>query len=220
MQGEQVLAVRGSRPGLHHSESLLPLLDEVLRELALDLARVDAFAISIGPGAFTSLRIGLATLKGLAFGSDQPVVPVSTLEALAETALRSERCEQPPQVIAAALDARRDELYAAAYRTGHHELRPVLVEGVYTSAQLLQHLPAGSMLVGDGTALFAELAKPLAEAGVWMEGQPCTVPDAAAVGTLGQRGLAAGRGLRAADLVPRYLRRAEAEVARTAQRFE
>ena len=224
LRGERVLARRRSRPGRPHSETLLPLVDEVLAELATDLGQIGAFAVSIGPGAFTGLRIGLATLKGLAFGGAQPVASVSTLEALALVALRERGARGAPEVVAATLDARRGEVYAAAYRSSCSgsaaEMEPALEEGVYTPEQLLQGLPAGALLAGEGVAVLGVSPSQLAAAGVRVEPGPCSVPDAAAVGILGLRELARGRSLRAERLVPRYLRRAEAEVVRTAKRFE
>ena len=93
MRDETVLAEEQGPSGQHHSENLLPMVDRVLTGSGVSLPDLDFFAISIGPGAFTSLRIGLATLKGLAFGRDQRVAPVSTLQALALSARRAGRVE-------------------------------------------------------------------------------------------------------------------------------
>jgi tRNA threonylcarbamoyladenosine biosynthesis protein TsaB len=215
LRGDVVLGAFESDTGQQHSERLLPMVDALLREHALGLGDLEAFAISIGPGSFTSLRIGLSTIKGLAFGSDVPVAPVSTLEALAAAA-------GEPGPIAACLDARRGELYAGAWATPGAEPDQVVPESVYTPHELLEQLPEGSRIVGEGVALFEEEQRArAADRGIDVEPVAgATRPSAVAVGRLGLGALARGEGQRAEELVPRYVRRAEAEVQRTAQRFE
>jgi len=224
LRGPRVLA-RGSGPdGQHHSETLLPMIDEVLASAGARLADVEAFAVSIGPGAFTSLRIGLATLKGLAFASPCPAVAVSTLQALALTA---ERALPGPAagVTVPVLDARRGEVYAGAYANADlggslAALSPVVPESVYAAAALARALPQGGHLVGEGASV---VAGPLLEdaEGTWsVEAGAPSVPDAVAVGLLALARLSAGGGGPVADLVPRYLRRAAAEASRMAKPLE
>ena len=109
LRGGEVLADGTAGPGRDHAEILLPLVDRVLREAGVALREIEAFAVAIGPGSFTSLRVGLATVKGLAFGTAQPVAAVSSLAALAWSAGASEAPLVP------LLDARRGEIYAAIY---------------------------------------------------------------------------------------------------------
>ena len=123
------------------------------------------------------------------------------------------------------LDARRGEVYAAAYSlaelTGDlGALKPWVAESVYGPGELARALPEGGTLVGEGARVVApELVT--GEPGGWrVENSSPGVPDAVAVGLLGLAGAAQGRGSPAGDLVPRYVRRAEAEVTRTAQRLE
>jgi len=220
LRGETVLGALESDAGQQHSEQLLPMVDALLREHSVGLDALEGFAVSIGPGAFTSLRIGLSTLKGLAFGSDVPVATVSTLEALAAAA--SPAAGGPPAAVAACLDARRGELYAGAWSVPGGEAEPVVEEGVYTPDELVGLLPEGSVVVGEGVALFeAEERARAAEAGVVVEpATSATRPSAVVVGRLGLAALARGEGRPAGELVPRYVRRAEAEVLRTSERFE
>ena len=95
----------GLHTGRQHSEALLPLLQSLLQAAGLSLADMDAFGVTIGPGSFTGLRIGLATVKAWAQALDKPVVAVSSLEALALTAAEA------GMLVCPTLDARRDELY-------------------------------------------------------------------------------------------------------------
>ncbi|HIG00455.1 MAG TPA: tRNA (adenosine(37)-N6)-threonylcarbamoyltransferase complex dimerization subunit type 1 TsaB [Myxococcales bacterium] len=224
LRGERVLAVDQSPDGQHHSETLLPMIDGILSAGGYRLEAIDLFAVSIGPGAFTSLRIGLATLKGLAFGSARPAVAVSTLQALALTACRALPALAPGMLVPT-LDARRGEVYAAAYSRAAlagdlGALTPRVAESVYGPGELARALPEGGTLVGEGARVVApELIA--GEPGGWrVDYASPGVPDAVAVGLLGLAGAAQGRGCPAGDLVPRYVRRAEAEVTRTAQSLE
>jgi tRNA threonylcarbamoyladenosine biosynthesis protein TsaB len=194
------------------AETLLPCVDRLLSSTGFDLREVDAFAVSIGPGSFTSLRVGAATAKGLAFGTDRPIAAVSTLRALAERAAASVVTVVPM------LDARRGEVYAAAY-AGGAQREPILAEGVYTPEELCGKLNAPLLLLGDGIAVAGATLREQLGAVECLE-SPAGDPSAACVGALGARILAQGGGRRAEDLVPRYVRRAEAEVKRTGERFE
>jgi len=204
--------------GRSGAESLLPCVDAVLRRAGVALEAVEAFAISIGPGSFTGLRIGVATLKGLAFGTELPIAPVPTLAVLARAA------PDAAGAVAALVDARRGEFYAAAYRfeglkgAGREPLPCEPVEGVYTPEQLAPLLPPDCLLVGEGAALCGERIRALARSDVRLG--PTAEPHARDVGILGVRRIARGETVFAAALVPRYVRRAEAEVKRTGQRFE
>ena len=92
-----------------HSQTLLPMLDEVKKMTELNLDSIDAIAISNGPGSFTGLRIGAATAKGLGFALDKPLVEVSTLEALAYNLIGTDKAVFP------IMDARRNQVYTAGY---------------------------------------------------------------------------------------------------------
>jgi tRNA threonylcarbamoyladenosine biosynthesis protein TsaB len=215
LRGEELLAEERAVAGRSGAESLLPCVDAVLRRAGVALETVEAFAISIGPGSFTGLRVGVATLKGLAFGTELPIAPVPTLAVLARGA---------PDVrhpVVSMVDARRGELYAAAYRLEGAGREPVPcepAEGVYTPEQLAPRLPPACLLVGEGVALCGERIRALARSEVRLG--PAGEPQARDVGILGARRIARGEAVAAAALIPRYLRRAEAEVKRTGRRFE
>jgi len=101
------LLSRGEHAGQRHSELILPMIDALLRESGFALTDLTGLAFGAGPGSFTGLRIACGVAQGLAFGAGLPVIPVGTLEALAEASAA-------PRVLAA-LDARMDEIYHAAY---------------------------------------------------------------------------------------------------------
>ena len=211
LRGDDLIAEACGAEGAAAAETLLPEIDRLLRENEVSVADLDAFAVSIGPGSFTGLRVGLATLKGLAFGSDRPVARVPTLSALAWV---SRRRDLP---VAALLDARRGEMYAAVYDLGDDGPQPRLDEGVYGPHELIPHLPPECILVGEGAEVFGPEIRDQLGTGVAVAGGAAS---AAAVGWIAARMLARGEGVAAADLVPHYVRRAEAEVQRTGERFE
>ena len=213
VDGERVLGERPAGADGTHSERILPAIDALLRACGVGLGDLAGFAIAIGPGSFTGLRVGLATLKGLAFGDPRPAAAVSTLAALARRAGDPRR-----EPVAALLDARRGELYAAVWPAGDAEA-PSVAEGLYRPEALARSLPPRCLLVGEVAA--AQLAALQAVAGAGVRLAPDAAgPCAAQVGVLGVRLLRAGAGLPAAQLVPRYLRRAEAEARRTGRALE
>jgi tRNA threonylcarbamoyladenosine biosynthesis protein TsaB len=159
----------GERP--RHAEKLLPLVEEALHEAGVAWADVDTLAVGVGPGGFTGLRLGVSTARALAQGRGLPVVPISSLEALAEP------IDAP--IVAAVIDARRGEVFAAAWDRGAAILRPAALN----PAQL--ELPAGTVAVGDGAVRFREELE-RAGASVPADGSPAHRLSALAVARLAQ----------------------------------
>jgi tRNA threonylcarbamoyladenosine biosynthesis protein TsaB len=208
LEGERLVAEVGASGAAPHSARVLPAIDALLELAGVSLADVGGYAVSVGPGSFTGLRVGVATVKGLAFGDAVPVAPVSTLEALASSA------PSPAAPVLACLDARRGEVYATARTEGGEVLVP---EGVYTPEALADRLPGSLLLVGCAGE------EPVLEGLATRLGVPLVTPEpprAWWVGRLGARLLAAAEGVPASALAPRYVRRPEAEVRRTGERFE
>ncbi len=123
--------------GRTHSEKLMPLVQRALSELSLELRAINAVAVSVGPGSFTGLRIGVATANALAFASGIPVIETPTLLALAKGAAAEN--------VLALLDARNDRAYAAYYNKG------ALVWGpeALALAELASRVPPETAAVGD-----------------------------------------------------------------------
>ena len=212
LRGEDCVAARSGEVDRAAAEVLLPDIQALLAEAGVRVADLGAYAVSIGPGSFTSLRIGLATVKGLAFGSDAPAVAVPTLAVLAASSPPASGLRVPM------LDAGRGEVYAAAYPAEGSEPDARLPLGVYTVEALAAALPPQCRLLGDGAAVCgAALSESL---GAGVEAFPELTPRAERLGALGAAALARGEGVDPAALAPWYLRRAQAEVTRTGEAWE
>ena len=142
-----------------HAEKLLTLVDRVLRTSRVTAAQLDAVAVSIGPGSFTGLRIGLSVAKGLVYATGRPLVAVPTLEALA---CRIGGWPGYPRGVPllAVLDARRNEVYCQLFRTGGDRPFPVWEAKDCTFQELDGMLPAGRLLLtGDARRKVAEFLR-------------------------------------------------------------
>ncbi len=133
--------------GNTHSETLLPMVESLLANFSLTPKDVDLFAVSSGPGSFTGVRIGAATVKGLAFGLGTPCVGVSTLEALAENAAV---CEG---LICPVMNARRSQVYTALFRSDGSTLTRLLPDSAMSIVdldELLSQYGEKVAFTGDG----------------------------------------------------------------------
>ncbi len=134
-----------------HSQKLMPLVEQLLRETGVSLEEIDLFAAANGPGSFTGIRIGLACIKALAQVTGKPVVPVNTLEGLAYNAFGEER---PIFVL---LDGGRRRVYAAEYRFEKGKMNCVTKPFAATIDEIAQSLQGRQVLLaGDGGSLYAE----------------------------------------------------------------
>ncbi len=196
---------RSLHAGQSHSERIVPMLDEVLREAGVALRDLDGIAFGAGPGAFTGVRIACGVAQGLSLGCGVPVVPVSTLAAQAEVARRVHGWTR----VLAALDARMGEVYVAAFRHdagGWEEVAPpaVLSPSTATLRFATGVDPGAERRFGAGSG-FA--ARPELASGLRLAGVDATLrPDAQAVGTLALPVLREGRGVAAALALPIYVR--------------
>lgn len=214
--------------GFTHSETLLELIDAALRAVRITPAQVDVYAVTAGPGSFTGLRIGMALVKGLAAANGTPCVPVSTLRALADAA-------DTVGLIIPAMDARRGEVYTAAFeKNAAGELLRLREDTAESAAAAMEYAaawceahPHGCVtLVGDGAHLcHAAWLKRAGDAGsVRLACADTRTRAAAAAARIGVREAAEGAAVDAGQLRPDYHRlcqaereRAEREAAKAAQ---
>ena len=119
MRDERIIARFHRRSHMRHSSLLVPMIDKILKKAKVKLKDIDCFCISIGPGSFTGLRIGVVTLKGLAYALDKPIVTVPTLDAIAMNA------KSFKGIICPVLDARKNKVYASLYRSDGKNIRKI-----------------------------------------------------------------------------------------------
>jgi tRNA threonylcarbamoyladenosine biosynthesis protein TsaB len=150
-----VLAEATHRESRAHAASLPGLVERVLADAGRRLDDVEAVAVSIGPGSFTGLRVGLAFAKGLAFAGGLPVVPVPTLEALAWVAEAARG-----ETVCAALDARKREVYAAFFLAEPHTVRRLGPDMALAPEMLAARLEGRCVVVGDAGEVYGTLLVP------------------------------------------------------------
>ncbi|MEW6648534.1 MAG: tRNA (adenosine(37)-N6)-threonylcarbamoyltransferase complex dimerization subunit type 1 TsaB [Pseudomonadota bacterium] len=198
LDGAAVIA-RSRMAPREHAALLLPMVQEVLAEAGLVLAGLDAIAFGRGPGSFTGVRIATGVTQGLAFAVDLPVLPVSTLAALAQGALR----ELGAQQVAAAIDARMGEVYWGLYRAQDGVMTLEGEEGVFAPA--LVPLPPGGGYTGYGSG-WATYGDVLARrCGITVH-QGERFPQAEDLLPLAAAAWRAGMAVTAAEAQPVYLR--------------
>ena len=191
-----------------HSERLMPYIEQLLELGQTAKEDISAIAVSIGPGSFTGLRIGLATAKALAYVWNVPVIGVSTLAALAYA------CPAANSLICPLLDAQKGNVYQAVYRWEKGVLQEVTAPRVIAHQEAVNELasqPLPVIMLGEGAVLFREA---IAAAGDPIELAPPHVilPRAGSVALLGHRLLRQGIRHEVMALEPLYIRRSEAEV--------
>ncbi len=152
---EKVICDLNLNTGTTHSQTLLPIIDEISKFSNIDIKDIDIFATSIGPGSFTGLRIGIATIKGFALSLNKPVIGVPTLVGLAYNIPYFDG------IICSVLDARNDNVYAALFK---YEDKPKMIENYITDTidVLIEKLKGKNekiIFVGDGATAFKEIFK-------------------------------------------------------------
>lgn len=191
-----------------HSQTLLPMLDALVRMTELDLASVDAIAVAGGPGSFTGLRIGSATAKGLGLALEKPVVNVPTVEALAYNLAG---CRD---LVCPLMDARRDQTYTGLYRFAGDLMETVKEQcavGIDEMIAFINRTGEPVFFLGDGVPVFLPYLKENVKVPWNLAPAHLNRQRAGAVAVLGMKYYAKGRGESAEDHVPEYLRLSQAE---------
>ncbi|MBS6194328.1 MAG: tRNA (adenosine(37)-N6)-threonylcarbamoyltransferase complex dimerization subunit type 1 TsaB [Clostridiales bacterium] len=191
-----------------HSQTLLPMLDEICRMTELDLETVDAIAVAAGPGSFTGLRIGSATAKGLGLALKKPLVGVPTVEGLAYNLYDA------PGLVCPIMDARRNQVYTGLYTFENHEMKTVKPQTAMDIGELVEELNGLNrevIFLGDGVAVYKEKIQEMLRVPFSFAPAHLNKQRAGAVGALGAKYFAEGRGETAMEHQPDYLRVSQAE---------
>ena len=191
-----------------HSQTLLPMLDEIAKMTELDLNSIDAIAVAAGPGSFTGLRIGSATAKGLGLALKKPLIAIPTVEGLAYNLY------DIPGLICPIMDARRKQVYTGIYRFTDHQLKVVedqMAVSMETVIEKLNQYGEAVTFLGDGVPVFHELIAEKMTVPYSFAPAHVNKQRAAAVAALGEIYYRQGKTETAMEHVPDYLRVSQAE---------
>lgn len=195
-----------------HSQTLMPMLEEVKQMVELELNSIDAIAVASGPGSFTGLRIGAATAKGLAMGLNKPIIEVPTLEGLAYQMYGAKALVCP------IMDARRNQVYTGLYQFEEAEngyYMETLKEGcacdIMECIEAVNSFEQPVIFLGDGVPVFEALIREHAAVVVSFAPAHRRLQSAASVGALAIEFAKEGRFVEAKDHAPEYFRVSQAE---------
>jgi tRNA threonylcarbamoyladenosine biosynthesis protein TsaB len=189
-----------------HAERLMPSVEWLLKASEISIHQIDAFAVSIGPGSFTGLRIGLSTVKGFSYATGKPIVSVPTLDAFART------LPYCSYMICPMFDARKNDVYAALYKWDGDDCRKILQETAISPTALLGQIQERTVFMGDGAILYRKIiSETLRDNAVFAPASRMS-PSASAVAEIGAEKLKQGIVADTVALTPFYIRRSEAEV--------
>lgn len=195
-----------------HSQTLLPMLDEIKKMVELDLSTVDAIAVAAGPGSFTGLRIGSATAKGLALALEKPIVPVPTVNGLAYQMYGTDALVCP------IMDARRSQVYTGiyefVYEKDHYDMRVIKEQCAAAFdeiAESLNELNRKVIFLGDGVPVFAKRMSDVMKVPYTLAPAHRSRQSAPCIAVLGSIYYGQGRFESGEEHAPEYLRLSQAE---------
>ncbi|MDE6850934.1 MAG: tRNA (adenosine(37)-N6)-threonylcarbamoyltransferase complex dimerization subunit type 1 TsaB, partial [Lachnospiraceae bacterium] len=191
-----------------HSQTLLPMIDQVVQMSGIALQEMDAIAIAAGPGSFTGLRIGASTAKGLGLALDKPIVSVPTLEGLAY------RLAGSSGLICPMMDARRNQVYTGIYRAPAGRLEVVADQKAVDVQEIIQELAEYQepvIFLGDGVPVYQETIEQRFTGVYQLAPLHLSRQSAAAVAALGEIYYRQGKMETAQEHHPVYLRKSQAE---------
>ncbi len=191
-----------------HSQTLLPMIHDMLQMAGTDVKELDAVAVASGPGSFTGLRIGASTAKGLAQALGIPIIPVPTLEGLAYNAAGADALACP------LMDARRNQVYYGIYNVKGEKPEAIVepeAAPIQKMIDKINELGLPVLFMGDGTAVFGEKLKEEITAPYAFGADSVRYQRASSVASLGRRYLEEGKQIEAGAFAPVYFRLSQAE---------
>lgn len=191
-----------------HSQTLLPMLDEIVKMTELKLETLDAIAVAAGPGSFTGLRIGSSTAKGLGLALKKPLAAVPTVEAMAYNLYDAKGLVCP------IMDARRSQVYTGVYCFREHKLvtvREQMAVSILELLDILNELGEPVIFLGDGVPVFKDVISEMLQVPFSFAPAHVNKQRAAAVAALGMNYVREGKVQAAAEHAPDYLRVSQAE---------
>ncbi len=191
-----------------HSQTLLPMLDEIVKMINLDLQDIDAIAVAAGPGSFTGLRIGSSTAKGLGLALNKPIISIPTVDGIAYNLYGTDK------LICPILDARRNQVYTGIYEFKEEEfciVEPQKAVGIDEIAKQINQLGRNVIFLGDGVEVYKDQLKELITVPYSYAPLHLSKQRAGALGALGVNYFKNGFVEDADSHEPTYLRLSQAE---------
>ncbi len=217
LEDERILAEYTVDYKKTHSQTLVPMLAELQKMIELDLSSVDAIAVAAGPGSFTGLRIGSATVKGLAMAIDKPIIEVPTIDGMAYNMFGFDG------IICPIMDARRNQVYTGFYTFEEKEtaesqkqlsmtvVKEQYVDEISKVIEQLNEMGKKVVFLGDGVPAYEQTIKEQMKVPYLFAPANCNRQRAGAVAVLGAEYFKAGKMVSAVEHKPEYLRLSQAE---------
>lgn len=193
-----------------HSQNLMPAIKHMIEFCGTDINSIDCFAAAVGPGSFTGLRIGVCTVKGLAYAMNKPVIGISTLDGLAYNAF------MPGMIVCPVMDARNEQVYTAVYECNKDEGIPLRITD-YMAAHVdelmekLSGMKEHVFLLGDGVLSYGDRFLKGLKGRCRLAPAHMNIHRASSIGRLALIKAEAGEVRESAELLPFYLRQSQAE---------
>ena len=203
---DRVIAEYFVNTRLTHSQTLVAMIESVLKVTGIDASDIGCYAVNNGPGSFTGVRIGVSAVKGMAYAADKPCVAVSTLESMAYNCLAFDA------VVCVCMDARRQQIYNALFRVRDGQVQRLCEDRAIAIDELIQDLKSYDeriILVGDGAELVYHSGKELKS--LQLVPENLRYQRASSVAMIASEKSREGETLSAASLMPSYLRLSQAE---------
>ncbi len=192
---------------LTYSERLLPSVYYILETQGLKSTDIDAYALAVGPGSFTGIRIGVSTIKSLAFASGKLIAPVSSLDAYALKLHMDGR----GRLVCPFLDAKKGEVYSALFESQGDKFKDIVAQGAYSPDDILSRLPSNRIIgfIGNGVNIYREKILNYLKDKARLSSRSLFI--AREVGLLGYKAFKEDRGVQSGEVKPLYFRKSQAE---------
>ncbi len=202
LEDENCIAEISINDGRTHSENLMPMIEKILQENDIKLNSIELIAVAVGPGSFTGIRIGVASIKAIAEVLSIPIVPVSSLEGLAYNVENFE-------TICTLIDARNNQVYAGIFDKMYNQLEEYMADDINNVLQSVQNYE-NITFIGDGALIHKDLINNKLKNSIFLEGT-VNLQTAKSVGKAGYSKYKLGIIENADTIIPKYLRKSQAE---------
>ncbi|PYG85694.1 tRNA threonylcarbamoyladenosine biosynthesis protein TsaB [Ruminiclostridium sufflavum DSM 19573] len=208
LEDDIIIGEYSCNKGKTHSQKLMPMIQSLLEKVKLDTEDIDAFAASIGPGSFTGLRIGVTTIKAMAFAAGKPVISVYTLDALAYNMSMSKA------LICPVIDARNNQVFTAVYRfEGGKPERLTEFLGIHINelVEIIRSMEGEVVFLGDACNMHREYLTQELGGRASIAAPNAAMADASSVALLARDSFMEGKSESSYEMLPFYLRKSQAE---------